>query len=81
MKVGLYTDMPIGAASNGAEVWENQEAYVLDAGIGAPADPMRPRGQSWGFTPYHPHILKAQKYKPFIELARQNMVNSGALSI
>ena len=81
MKVGLYTDMPIGAASNGAEVWENQEAYVLDAGIGAPADPMRPRGQSWGFTPYHPHILKAQKYKPFIELARQNMVNSGALRI
>lgn len=81
MKVGLYTDMPIGAASNGAEVWENTEAYVLDTGIGAPADPMRPRGQSWGFTPYHPHILKKQKYAPFINLARENMINSGALRI
>ena len=81
MKVGLYTDMPIGAASNGAEVWENKEAYVLDAGIGAPADPMRPRGQSWGFTPYHPHVLKKQKYAPFIRLARENMINSGALRI
>lgn len=81
MKVGLYTDMPIGAASNGAEVWENTKAYVLDAGIGAPADPMRPRGQSWGFTPYHPHTLKKQKYAPFIKLARENMINSGALRI
>ena len=81
MKVGLYTDMPIGAASNGAEVWENPEAYVLEAGIGAPADPMRPRGQSWGFTPYHPFVLKKQKYAPFIRLARENMINSGALRI
>lgn len=81
MKVGLYTDMPIGAASNGAEVWENPSAYVLDTGIGAPADPMRPRGQSWGFTPYHPFVLKEQKYRPFINLARENMKNSGALRI
>ncbi len=81
MKVGLYTDMPIGAASNGAEVWENPEAYVLDTGIGAPADPMRPRGQSWGFTPYHPFVLRKQKYMPFIKLARENMINSGALRI
>jgi 4-alpha-glucanotransferase len=73
--------MPIGAASNGAEVWENPSAYVLDTGIGAPADPMRPRGQSWGFTPYHPFVLKEQKYKPFINLARENMKNSGALRI
>lgn len=79
MKIGLYTDMPIGAASNGAEVWENQTAFVLDAGIGAPADPMRPRGQSWGFTPYHPQKLAQQKYAPFIRLVRENMCYSGAL--
>lgn len=81
MKIGLYTDMPIGAASNGAEVWENQSAYVLDAGIGAPADPMRPRGQSWGFTPYHPQQLLKQHYAPFIKLVQENMQYSGALRI
>lgn len=81
MKIGLYTDMPIGAGSNGVEVWENPEAYVLDAGIGAPADPMRPKGQSWGFTPYHPRVLKEQKYKPFINLVRENLGCSGALRI
>lgn len=81
MKIGLYTDMPIGAASNGCEVWENPEAYVLDCTIGAPADPMRPRGQSWGFTPYHPQVLKEQHYAPFIKLIRENMQISGALRI
>jgi len=81
MKIGLYADMPIGAASNGAEVWENPKAYVLEAGIGAPADPMRPRGQSWGFTPYHPEILEKQHYKPFIRLVRENLCLAGALRI
>ena len=81
MKLGLYTDMPIGAASNGAEVWENPKAYVLEAGVGAPADPMRPRGQSWGFTPYHPQRLMAQYYAPFIKLVQENMQYSGALRI
>ena len=81
MKIGLYADMPIGAASNGAEVWENPEAYVLDAGIGAPADPMRPKGQSWGFTPYHPEALRKQYYAPFIQLVRENMAKAGALRI
>lgn len=81
MKIGIYADMPIGAASNGAEVWENPEAYVLDAGIGAPADPMRPKGQSWGFTPYHPCVLSKQHYAPFIRLVRENVAVAGALRI
>ena len=81
MKIGLYADMPIGAASNGAEVWENPKAYVLETGVGAPADPMRPRGQSWGFTPYHPMMLAKQHYAPFIKLVRENMTYAGALRI
>ena len=81
MKIGLYTDMPIGAASNGSEVWCNKDAYVLEAGVGAPADPMRPKGQSWGFNPYHPIKIVEQKYEPFINLVRENMINSGAVRI
>jgi len=81
MKVGLYADMPIGAASNGAEVWENPKAYVLETGVGAPADPMRPKGQSWGFTPYHPMMLARQHYAPFIRLVKENMTYAGALRI
>lgn len=81
MKIGIYADMPIGAASNGAEVWENPKSYVLPIGVGAPADPMRPRGQSWGFTPYHPQQLAKQHYAPFIRLVRENVNSAGALRI
>ncbi len=81
MKIGLYGDMPIGAASNGVEVWQNPEVYALEAGIGAPADLMRPKGQNWGFTPYHPAKLKRRHYQPFINLVRANMQNFGALRI
>jgi len=81
MKVGVYGDMPIGAASNGAEVWENPTVYVENAGVGAPADLMRPRGQSWGFAPYHPFAIVKQHYAPFIRLVRESMQNFGALRI
>lgn len=81
MKVGLYLDSPIGAASSGVEVWENRSIYAENMGVGAPADPMRPRGQSWGFAPYHPLRLKMAYYEPFIHLIRENMHYSGALRI
>ncbi|MEE6208035.1 MAG: 4-alpha-glucanotransferase [Alphaproteobacteria bacterium] len=81
MKIGVYGDMPIGAASNGAEVWENPTAYAENVGVGAPADLMRPRGQSWGFSPYHPLAIVKQHYAPFINLVRESMQNFGALRI
>lgn len=81
MKVGLYLDSPIGAASSGVEVWENREVFAENMGVGAPADPMRPRGQSWGFAPYHPLKLKEAYYEPFIKLIRENMLYAKALRI
>lgn len=81
MKVGLYLDSPIGAASSGVEVWENRSIFAENMGIGAPADPMRPRGQSWGFAPYHPQKLRMAYYEPFIHLIRENMKHAKALRI
>lgn len=81
MKIGLYLDSPIGAAASGVEVWENRELFAENMGIGAPADPMRPRGQSWGFAPYHPQKLRQAHYAPFISLIRENMQHAKALRI
>lgn len=81
MKVGLYMDSPIGAAASGVEVWENRDVFAENMGVGAPADPMRPRGQSWGFAPYHPLKLKEAYYEPFIKLIRENMIYAKALRI
>lgn len=81
MKIGLYLDMPIGAASSGAETWFERHIYAEDIGVGAPADPMRPRGQSWGFSPYHPQHIRKAHYQPFIDLIRENMSHAQALRI
>lgn len=81
MKVGMYLDSPIGAASSGVEVWENRSVFAENMGVGAPADPMRPRGQSWGFAPYHPQKLKMAYYEPFIHQIRENMRYAKALRI
>lgn len=81
MKVGLYLDAPIGASASGVEVWQEKNVYAENMGVGAPVDPMCPKGQSWGFAPYHPLEIRKNKYRPFIELIRENMTSAQALRI
>lgn len=80
MKVGLYLDMPIGAASNGAEVWQNQNAFAINMDIGTPPDTIRPKGQTWGLCPLKPFDLK-KDYKVFIHLLQKTFECAGALRI
>ncbi|HEY1727480.1 MAG TPA: 4-alpha-glucanotransferase [Candidatus Baltobacteraceae bacterium] len=81
LAIGLYRDLAVGVDANSAEVWADREAYCLGASVGAPPDPMNPLGQSWGFTPFDPHVLRARAYAPFVTLLRANMRHAGALRI
>ncbi len=81
MKVGLYLDMPVGAASNGVEVWQNQELFAKNMDIGTPPDTIRPKGQTWGLVPMIPYKLIENKYKFIINLFRKNMLYAGAIRI
>ena len=81
LAIGLYRDLAVGVDTNSAEVWANRDAYCLGASVGAPPDPMNPLGQSWGFTPFDPHVLRARAYAPFVSLLRANMRHAGALRI
>lgn len=81
MKIGLYLDMPIGASSNGAELWQNQELFAHSMDIGTPPDTIRPKGQTWGLVPLIPHKLVQNKYSFFINLFRQTMAYAGAIRI
>jgi glycogen operon protein len=45
---GLYRDLAIGAAPDGAEVWSQPSLFLPGFSIGAPPDPMGPLGQIWG---------------------------------
>lgn len=81
MEIGLYRDMAVGADMCGVETWSNQEAVVSGAHVGAPPDIFNPAGQDWGLPPFHPRVLKQERYQSFIELIRANMRYAGALRI
>lgn len=80
MTIGLYLDLPIGAASNGVEVWQNQNAFAFNMDIGTPPDTIRPKGQTWGLCPLKPFDLK-RDYNIFINLLQKTMKYAGALRI
>ncbi len=81
MAIGLYRDLAVGADCAGAETWLDPSRYALGATIGAPPDDFNPNGQSWGLPPWRPDRLRADAYRPFIELLRANMARAGALRI
>jgi glycogen operon protein len=81
MEIGLYADLAVGAAPDGAEAWASQHLLGEGASIGAPPDPFAADGQVWGLPPPVPHALTASGYRGFAELLQANMAHAGALRI
>jgi malto-oligosyltrehalose trehalohydrolase/4-alpha-glucanotransferase len=81
MAIGLYRDLAVGADRAGAETWADSAAVVSAAQVGAPPDIYNPAGQNWGLPPFHPHALREEKYRSFIQLVRANMRHAGGLRI
>ena len=81
MAVGLYRDLAVGADRAGAETWADAAAVVSGAQVGAPPDIHNPAGQNWGLPPFHPHALREEAYRSFIQLVRANMRHAGGLRI
>ena len=79
--LGLYLDLAVGVAGDGAEAWSDQDVLVDSVRIGAPPDDFNLNGQNWGLLPFSPHKLRALRYRPFIDLLRQSMQYAGALRI
>jgi (1->4)-alpha-D-glucan 1-alpha-D-glucosylmutase len=79
--VGLYLDLAVAADSGGADVWNDQALYALEAHIGSPPDDFNLKGQDWGLPPWRPAPLRERAYTPFIETLRHNMRIAGALRI
>ncbi|TAN61821.1 MAG: 4-alpha-glucanotransferase, partial [Magnetospirillum sp.] len=45
--MGLYRDLAVGIAGDGAEAWAEQDALALGVSVGAPPDPLALKGQDW----------------------------------
>ena len=81
MALGLYLDLAVGVAPDGAEAWSDQGLLVDDVRIGAPPDDFNPDGQNWGLLPLSPSALRARGYRPFIDMLESSMRHADALRI
>jgi len=81
MTGGIYRDLAVSVAPEGADAWANQKVVVQTGRIGAPPDPFSPLGQDWESAPHHPHELRRTGYERFVALLRANMRHAGALRI
>jgi len=81
LALGLCTNLAVGAAPDGADVWAAPSLYVQGASVGLPPDDFGPNGRNRGVLAWHPVALREAAYQPFREALRANMRDAGALRI
>ena len=81
MAVGIYRDLGVGIAEDGAEAWANQRLLCLGVSVGAPPDPLNLAGQDWGLVPFNPLTLADAAYQPLLDVLEANMANAGAMRL
>ncbi|MEX2643515.1 MAG: 4-alpha-glucanotransferase [Acetobacterales bacterium] len=81
MRIGLYADLAVGVAADGAATWRDRRVVVADAHIGAPPDPINAQGQDWGLAPFSPQGLSRADMAPLRDDMRAAMTSAGALRI
>ncbi len=79
--LGIYTDLAIGSAPDGADTWAFPGLFLGGATLGAPPDDYAPEGQDWGLPPLDPVRLRASGYAYFARMVRAGMGHAGALRI
>lgn len=81
MTIGLYQDLAVGVAPDGADAWAFQDQFPDALSIGAPPDAFNLHGQNWGLAPPLPARLQKHGYRLFAEMFRENMRHGGILRI
>lgn len=81
MKIGLISDLAVGADGGGSQAWSRQEAILAALSVGAPPDILNRAGQNWGICAFSPWGLRASGYQAFIEMVRANLAHAGGMRI
>ena len=81
MQIGLYRDLAIGSAPDGAESWARAAELMKGVSIGAPPDPFSTQGQVWNLPPPNPVAGAQQGWKGLAGLYAANMRHAGLLRI
>ena len=81
MAIGLYLDLAVGVAPDGAETWADPSLTVGAARVGSPPDMFNSQGQDWGLAPLSPKVLAERDYRPLREAFAALTRNAGAVRI
>jgi 4-alpha-glucanotransferase len=81
MRIGLITDLAVGAESSGSQAWSRQHQMLNGLSVGAPPDVLGPRGQSWGLAAFSPRALRRYGYQAYIEMLRAAFHYAGGVRI
>lgn len=81
MRIGLYLDLAVGVAPDGADTWSQPEAVIAGARLGCPPDMFNEKGQDWGLAPLSPIALRANGLAPFEAVLGELMRSAGAVRI
>jgi 4-alpha-glucanotransferase len=77
----LLNDLAVGFAPDGFDAWSFQGELAAGITVGAPPDPLGPRGQDWGVPAFVPARLAAHAHEPFARTIRAGMAHAGGLRI
>ncbi len=81
MHIGLYLDLAVGVAPDGAETWIDPTLTVGAARVGAPPDLFNSQGQDWGLAPLSPKALAERDFRPLRESFSALTRHAGAVRI
>lgn len=81
LELGLYRDLAVGSAPDGAEAWACQDVLARGVSIGAPPDPFSADGQVWNLPAPDPLAIRREGYASQARLLGANMAHAGALRI
>ncbi|WP_028033240.1 4-alpha-glucanotransferase [Chelativorans sp. J32] len=81
MRIGLYLDLAVGTAPDGAATWSDRSLTLVGAEIGAPPDMFNPEGQRWGLAPWSPSEIAARDFRPVRRSYETILRHAGALRI
>ncbi len=81
MLLGVIEDLAVGVNPDGSDAWSLADVLARGVKVGAPPDQFNQLGQSWGQPPWRPDRLAEQGYRPFRDVVRTALRDSGGLRI
>jgi 4-alpha-glucanotransferase len=81
MRIGLYLDLAVGVAPDGADTWCQPDVVLRGVRVGAPPDAFNANGQDWGLAPISPRALASDGARVFGQIIADATAAAGAVRI